>query len=263
MNLAAMAGAVSAVIIAIFPWMNEIYKFIIYLLVSILMIFIAFGKLSIWDLVKQWIVLNLITYFVGGLMNSIYYHTSLRVLFIIGIGNVISNVSLVYIALLLVIITIIALIFIWLLRFYQIHKPLIYDVELILKDRRVITKGLMDTGNCLYDPLNKSPVMVIENTLIENLLNDKIKQEMNEAKKYMNGELDEMPWDYDINGFSFGIIPYRSVGKTGMLLTFKLDKVMIFTGKESICNERVTVAICDNRLTGNDDYHVILHKELL
>lgn len=264
MTLAAMLGAVSAVIIAVFPWMNEIYKFIImYLLASILMIFIAFGKLSISDLIKQWIVLNLITYFVGGLMNSIYYHTKLRALFIIGKGNVFSNISIVYVVLTIVIITIIALFVIWLLRLYQIHKPLIYDVELILQDRRVLTKGLMDTGNCLYDPFNKSPVMVIENTLMEDLLTDKIKQEMDKAKSYLNGEIDEIPWNHEDNAFPFSFIPYRSVGKTGMLLTARLDKVMVFTGKESICNEKVTVAICDNRLTGNDDYHVILHKELL
>lgn len=257
MSLAAALGAISAVIIALYPWMNQIFKFIImYVFASIIMILLAFGKLSTSDIIKQWIVLNLITYFVGGLMNSIYYHTSLRALSI-------NKGGLMYLLITVSLITIITLFVIWFLRLYQVHRPLIYDVELLLNDRKIRTKGLMDTGNCLYDPIHRSPVMVIEKNMMDNLLTDKIKEEMDKAKKYLNGEISEMPWDYADDGFRFNFIPYRSVGKSGMLLTIRLDKVIIYTGYESICNEKVTVAICDNKLADKSDYHVILHKELL
>ena len=265
MILAAIVGAIFAVIIAIFPWLNKIIKFaIIYVTASLLMIRIAFGKLSTWDIIKQWIVLNLITYFVGGLMNSVYYHTNLRLFLIkIGNGNIFSNIPIIFIIIALVIITLIASFIIWFLRLYKLHRPLIYDVELVLKDKHLQTKGLMDTGNCLYDPITKKPVMVMENTLMDELITSDIKGELDLAKRYLDGEIDDMPWDYNDRVFRFSFIPYRSLEKTGMLLGIKLDKVTVFTGKESICNEKVTVAICDNRLTARDDYHVILHKELL
>ena len=265
MTLAAVVGAIFTVVIALYPWINEIIKFaIMYVATSLLMILIAFGKLSTSDILKQWIVLNLITYFVGGLMNSIYYHTNLRLLLInIGNGNVFSNIPIIFIVATTCIITIIALFAIWFLRLYKLHRPLIYDVELVFRDRHLKTKGLMDTGNCLYDPITNQPVMVMENTLIEELITSDLRGEMDLAKRYLDGEIDEMPWDYNENVFRFSFIPYRSLEKTGMLLGIKIDKVLIYTEKESICNEKVTVAICDNRLTARDDYHVILHKELL
>lgn len=263
--LAAALGASFAVILCIFPWMNIILKFVlIYIANSFLMLLIAFGRLKLSDLLKQWIVLNLITYFVGGIMNSIYYHTDLRMILInVAKGSIYSNVSVMFVIASICVITIIALIVLWLLRLYQVHRPLIYDVELVLDKQHIWTKGLMDTGNCLYDPIRRKPVMVMENTLMEKLLTPKIKQDMEVAKSYLKGKMDGMPLlDYDLLRFSF--IPYRSIGKTGMLLGIRLDKVMIHTEKESICNEKVTVAICDNPLTGGkEDYHIILHKELL
>lgn len=266
MVLAATVGACGAVVLSIFPWMNNIIKFILmYGAASLLMILIAFGRLKLSDFVKQWIVLNLITYFFGGFMNSLYYHTNLRVYLInIGRGNTFSNIPIIYVFAAAGVITVISIFVLWLLRLYQLHKPLIYDVELILKDRRVKTKGLMDTGNCLYDPFRCKPVMVMENTLMEELMTDDIKEGMEQVKNYLEGKTKETPWNQQSDKvYRFSFIPYRSVGKSGMLLGIRLDKVMIHTEKETICNEKVTAAICDNPLTGNNDYHVILHKELL
>lgn len=263
MVLASAAGAGSAAILSIFPWMNVFLKFILmYLAASLLIILIAFGRLKISDLFKQWIALNLITYFFGGFMNAIYYHTNLR-LFLVNLsrGSIFSNIPLLYVFISAGAICLIAIFILWILRLYQLHRPLTYDVELILKDRRVRTRGLMDTGNCLYDPLLHKPVMVMENTLAEQLMTPEIKLYMEQVKNCLEGRKgEELQPD---EGFYFSFIPYRSVGKSGMLLGIRLDKVMIHTGTETICNEKVTAAICDNLLSGNRDYHVILHKELL
>ena len=227
--LSAATGATSAVIISLFPWMNIFIKFtLIYLFASVLMIFIGFGKLKPSDFVKQWIVLNLITYFVGGLINSVYYHTNIRLLLInIGNGNVFSNISVLYMVIAISIVTVIALIAIWILRLYQTHRPLIYEVELVLRDCHVRTKGLMDTGNCLYDPIKRRPVMVIEESLMEELMTPELKQAMEVAKTYLNGNSSDIhSQEYDDNVLQFSFIPYRSVGKTGMLLGISLDKVL-------------------------------------
>lgn len=262
--LSATVGGISTAILSIFPWMNFILKFmLIYVATSLLMIYIAFGRLRLLDLLKQWIVLNGITYFVGGFINSMYYHTNLRI-FLINTGNIIiSNISVMHVMVSIGATTVLMVTILWILRLYQVHRPLLYDVELIMGDRHVHVKGLMDTGNCLYDPISGKPVMVVEDTLMEELLTPKIKKDMEAAKDYLNGKSDDMAIpQYDVLRFRF--IPYRSIGKTGMMLGIKLDKVMIHAENESICNEKVTVAICDNPLTGGKvDYRVILHKELL
>jgi stage II sporulation protein GA (sporulation sigma-E factor processing peptidase) len=228
------------------------------------MIVIAFGKLKLSDILKQWIVLNLITYFVGGFMNSLYYHTNIRMIFIsIGNNYIFSNLSFLYIIMVICVVALITLFALWLLRQYRLHSPLVYDVELVLEDRHIRTRGLMDTGNCLYDPTLGKPVMIIENAIIDELMTPNIRQDMETARAYLDGKSEDIP-GYSNNIFRFSFIPYRSIGKSGMLLGIRLDKVTIYTENESICNERVTAAICDNRLTGGRvDYHVILHKELL
>ena len=265
--LAAATGAICAVIVSIFPWMNPIIKFVLmYAAASLLMIVIAFGKLKLLDMIKQWIVLNLITYFVGGFINSIYYHTNLRISLInLGKGIILSDLSYLYVFVAVGVITIVALFVLWLLRIYLIHRPLLYDVDLFLENRHIRTRGLMDTGNCLYDPILRRPVMIMESSVVDELLTPRIRQEMDMAMSYLEGKTEEADnHQYSDGIFRFSFIPYRTVGKCGMLLGIRLDKVIIHTENESICNERVTAAICDNRLTGGrEDYHVILHKELL
>ncbi len=264
--IGALAGGASAAIVSLFPWMSSILRFtLIYIGGSLLMIIIAFGRLKPLDLIKQWIVLNMITYFVGGFINSIYYHTNLKLLLIdLGNGNIFSVIPAMYVIAIISVIGIVSLLALRILRFYQIHKPLVYQVELFLKNQHIYTKGLMDTGNCLYDPIGRKPVMIIENSLMDELLTPEIREDMELAKKYMEGKCDEIPSEQYDKVFRFSYIPYRSVGKTGILLGIRLDKVMIHTEKESICNERITAAICDNCLTDSkEDYHVILHKELL
>ena len=264
--LAGAAGASPAVVLSIFPWMNYFLKFVLmYVLASLLMILIAFGKLKAADLLKQWIFLNLITYFFGGFMNAIYYHTNFRLYLLnFGRGSIFSNIPLIYVCTAAGAIGATAVFLLWLFRLYQLHRPLIYDVELVLKDRRVRTKGLMDTGNCLYDPVLKRPVMVMENDLIEQLATPEIKNGIKQAKNFLEGKTTEISWETQGDKiYRFSFIPYRSVGKCGMMLGIRLDKVMIYTENETFCNEKVTAAICDNPLSDNKDYHVILHKGLL
>jgi stage II sporulation protein GA (sporulation sigma-E factor processing peptidase) len=151
------------------------------------------------------------------------------------------------------------------MRWYQNNAPVTYEVDLVLDGRSISTRGLMDTGNCLHDPIYNRPVMVLENSLMEGLLKPEFAKDLEEAKHYLEGnELDTSQWNIGTESIlRLRFIPYRSVGKSGMLLGIKLDKVLIHTGKETICNEKVTAAFCDNRLSSKEEYHVILHKELL
>lgn len=267
MMTAAAIGALTALIISMIPWMNSILKvLLLYGAGAVLMILTAFGRMKGSDLLKQFIVLNLITYFVGGLMNSIYYQTNLR-MYLLSLGKslLLSNVSWLYVVGSVIGIVILVLLLLRLFSWYRRSSPETYEVELHFEGRSVSTRGLMDSGNCLYDPIYKRPVMVIENSLINDLLTPDFAKDIETAKTYLEGnELDTGSWDMGADSLlRLRFIPYRSVGKSGMLLGVQLDKVLIRTGKETICNEKVTAAFCDNPLSSKEEYHVILHKELL
>ncbi len=264
---AAAFGALMTVIVSLDPWMHIVLRIVLlYGAGALLMIITAFGRLKWADLLKQFLILNLITYFVGGLMNSIYYQTKLRMYLIsLGRGIWFSNVSWLTVAASLLVIALLSLLVLRLFTWYRSLTPETYEVELVLEGRSVHTKGLVDTGNCLYDPIYKRPVMVIENTLIKGLLTPEFARDLEKAKQYLEGnELDTGSWNLGTESIlRLRFIPYRSVGKSGMLLGIQLDKVLIGRGKETICNEKVTAAFCDNPLSSKEEYHVILHKELL
>lgn len=266
--LAAILGALATVIISIFPWMNIILRFIIINVVaSALMLQLAFGRMKTADLIKQVITLYLITYFIGGLINSIYYYTNIRQ-HLIHFGNsiIFSNISGTFVIIVMVLLIPALILLLWLYRIIQSDNLEVYDVELIYNNSLINTKGFFDTGNCLYDPIFKKPVIIIENSLLEELLTPELRKEYETMKFSMDGKgIETVDSDAErLSSLNLRIIPYQSIGKQhGIMLGLVLDKVMIHKGKETLCNEKVTAAICDNRLSTKEEYHVILHKELL
>ncbi len=264
---AAAVGGIFTVMVSIFPWINIILRFLIMnVAASIIMVWIAFGKMKKLELFKQIVALYLITYFVGGLINSIYYYTNTREKLIkIGTSLILSNKSWKIVIITMLCMVPISYLVLWMLRWYQSEKKETYEVELTYNNHSIVTRGLMDTGNCLYDPIFKKPVMIVENSLLKELLPTQAISELENARSYLeNTAVGVAPKINDEYLLRFRMIPYQSIGRSkGMMLGVILDKVLIHTGKETICNEKVTVAIYDNHLSVKDDYHVILHKELM
>ncbi len=282
---AAMVGGSSAVLISLIPWVNsftyiftsviiiKVASVLIKILAIPLMLIVAFGRMKGTDLLKQGISFCLITFVVGGLMNAIYYNTRLR-LVILSLGDTImlSNISWSFVAATMTITVLLAIGLLYLWRLYRRREKDVYDVELILEGRCIKTKGLFDTGNCLYDPLYHRPVIVIERTVVEHLLSKELLEEFENTKNYLSGALkdEEVAVTSEQSEIMkrlmlrLRVIPYSSIGKTqGMMCGLMLDQLVVHTGKETICCNRITAAISDNCLSPKEEYQVILHKELL
>lgn len=280
----AIVGGLFAVLISILPWINSLTGFlrsaflinVLSVIIKIttipLMLYITFGKMKLTDLIKQGISFCLITYFVGGLMNSIYYDTGLR-LHLLNLGDAImlSNISWTFVLVVMigVILLAIGLMFLW--RLYRQREKDIYEVELTLEGYSIKTKGLYDTGNCLYDPLYHKPVIVIERSVMNELLPEEYLDEFENTKNYLKGlgTEEEMATTLEQSDTAkkllhrLRIIPYSSIGKAqGMMYGLMLDQIIIHTGKETIFCRKVTAAISENQLSPKEEYHVILHKEL-
>jgi stage II sporulation protein GA (sporulation sigma-E factor processing peptidase) len=282
---AAMIGGISAVLISLIPWVNsmtdifpsvfiiKVVSTLVKIIAMPLMLVVAFGKMKWTDLVKQGISFCLIIYIVGGLMNSIYYNTNLKLsLLKLGDTMILSSISWSFVTITMMFIVLLAIGLLLLWRFYRQKEKDIYDVELLLEGRSFKTKGLFDTGNCLYDPLYHRPVIVIEHSVIEELLSKEFLDEFENTKKYLSGTQMEEEVASSLEQsetmkkllLRLRIIPYSSIGKMqGMMFGLMLDQLVIHTGKETFCCNKITAAISDNSLSPKDEYHVILHKELL
>lgn len=283
--LAAAVGGLFTVFISLLPWLNYItnsqsgagwiqgIQVGIKFLAILVMIPIAFGRMKWTDFLKQGISLSLITYFVGGLMNSLYYDTNLK-LSLLDLGNTVmfSNISIAFVAMVMIGVLFLAAALLSLWRFYRHRDKEVYTVELSYEGRRIQTMGLFDTGNCLFDPLYHRPVIVVERNLLKELLSAEGLDEFENTKHYLDGTRSEEEMAVSLEGseeskkllLRLRMIPYSTIGNTqGMMFGIMLDHVLIHTGKECVCCNRVTAAISDNQLSPKEEYHVILHRELL
>lgn len=137
------------------------------------------------------------------------------------------------------------------------------EVEVVIKGVAVACGGLVDTGNQLYDPLTRVPVMVMECGPWRGKLPDKwlerVKQR--DAERLL-AELD----DDDVDGFRdrVRLVPYRGVnGTTRFMLALKPDKVVIRRGDAIHETGRVLVALDGGTMAAGGEYQAIVHPMLV
>jgi stage II sporulation protein GA (sporulation sigma-E factor processing peptidase) len=148
----------------------------------------------------------------------------------------------------------------------------LYQIELVYSGKTTKIVGFLDTGNLLYDPIFRKPVMITDFLAIAPLLsNNQIRQvravldsfdDNNEISAAVSDHLQESP--DELEPVNIMMIPYRSVGKKhGMLPALILDELTIWNGDEKTNRKRVYTAISGNVLNGQREYQAILHKEIM
>ncbi|HHV13131.1 MAG TPA: sigma-E processing peptidase SpoIIGA [Clostridiales bacterium] len=269
---AAAVGAGVAALVGLFPWMNVILRVIIMnFAAAAVMVRIAFGKMGKGELVKQIIVLYLITYAVGGLINTVYYNTGIKIQLVrFGEFFLYSGISWKFIAVAFTAASLLALAVIWFYRCYAGSRMELYDVELFLMDNHIKTKGLLDTGNGLFDPVTGKAVIVMEASLLEALLTEGMRTQFYRTKAMLEGT--SLGTASDGPGAEDGKeeflplkwIPFRSIGREkGMMAGLVLDKLVVYAGKNVGSMNKVIAAVCDNQLSPQKEYRVILHKDMI
>lgn len=125
--------------------------------------------------------------------------------------------------------------------------------------------GLVDTGNQVRDPVSQDPVVIVEIAAIGELL----PSEVREAFAGKNGPNSE-PWEL-ISALTdtswaarWRVVPYRSVGRDGgILLGFRPDYLEICRGNELVREQRVVVGLYQQPLSGDGSYRAILPADWL
>ena len=113
---------------------------------------------------------------------------------------------------------------------------LIYDVDIVFRNKSKTVRAFLDTGNELREPATNLPVVIVEKSVFENV---------------------------NLEGMDKFYIPYRVInGKCGKLQGFKPDVVKINFGQE-IKYREVIIAICKDKLSKFDDYHALLSRGVI
>lgn len=101
--------------------------------------------------------------------------------------------------------------------------------------------ALLDTGNGLTDPVSGDPVSVIDSACARQMLE---KEGKNKGIRY---------------------IPYRTVSGDGVMPVFRAGQMkVVLPGEKGECTiRRPVIGICEEQISGQEDYQLILNPDVL
>ncbi|MCX7902976.1 MAG: sigma-E processing peptidase SpoIIGA [Caloramator sp.] len=221
--LSALIGALYVLII-LMPNMGIYLNLSMKILVSLLMIVIAFLPYTFREVIKLVLLFYLETFLIGGSIMAIFYltHGDLNNINGVILLNRISQIYLIIGSLLGIIFTKIAFDYI---DSYFFENNFIVDLEIFLDKKHQNVKALIDTGNNLKDPLSGEPVIVVYYKALKDLLPNDLYYNLNHSKNYdefvkhiLNSELKNR----------IRVIPYNAIGiSNGLITGIKIDKLIV------------------------------------
>ncbi|MEX1030354.1 MAG: sigma-E processing peptidase SpoIIGA [Paenibacillaceae bacterium] len=123
-------------------------------------------------------------------------------------------------------------------------------------------KGLIDTGNQLYDPLTRTPVMVMEcEQWLDSLPDIWIRRIRSNEVDLIIASMDkeEFMWSDRLR-----LIPYRGINRgTQFMLALKPDKVIITINQTTYEINKVLIALDGGKLSVNGSYQALVHPMLV
>lgn len=228
----------------------------IYVIISMLMILIAFPYHNVRTLCVQTVELYIVAFFISGLLSFLYYGTNLNAFLSEQIGGTLFQHRGMILLIQGIVVLIIAspvLSYIW--KRIVSDAKLLYTIELKLGGRTIQGTGLLDTGNQLKDPIQGEPVCLCEWEWVKKLFT------MDQKVCIENYKQLDLQKEVTIPIFP---ILFHSVGKEhGMLMGIKVDELVIHIHHKKITKYKSMIALYEGALTNDRRYQIILHQEIV
>ncbi|WP_088105011.1 sigma-E processing peptidase SpoIIGA [Halalkalibacter urbisdiaboli] len=238
------------------PWMKALYSAVIVL--------IAFGFKRFTYFIQGLLMFYFVTFMTGGGLFALHYFWQTEVDILTGLtsakGMYGSKISWVFVF--------IGFPLVWYFakqRFETIEvKRIQYDqlasIDIVIEGYTFTMQGLIDSGNQLYDPITKVPVMIIEAELLYDAFGKTVVQEI---LSYTEQESTQSEQATKLMS-RLRIIPYRVIGQSTPFLTaIKPDRVTIKHDNKLYEVTRVLIGIQERELSPEGAYQCIVHPKLL
>ena len=242
----------------------EIYSsFILKIILSIMIVYIAYYPQTLKKMWKELLFFYLTSFVFGGVAFSLIYIVKPQEI-IMKNGLFLGTYPLKTVILGAIVAFVIIITAFKIIKNKISKKDLICEITVEIENKKIITKALIDTGNMLKEPITNTPVVVIEHTLLYDVLPKEI---LNHLEEIIGGDFKEIPEEIKNKYVSkLKLIPYSSLGKqNGMLLGIKAKKLIIVKGeeKEKIEKENIILGIYDKSLTKKGEYRAIIGMEFV
>ncbi len=253
--LSSLFGGLYSIItyfISLSAWQNLILK----VLVSIVIVKIAFNPLKVKYLIREIILFYLVSFTFGG--------ASFMLLYFVKPENIISEngvligtyplkVALIGAGIGSIIIISVAII----VKDRLSKKSMLCEIEIFYHGKVEKVKSMIDTGNLLQEPITKEDVIIVEKNSLKNLVDNDI---LDNIENIVSGKWIDTA---DIYSYKFKIIPFSSLGnQNGILLGFKPDYIRVIDENAIIRNDTV-IGIYDGKLSKSNSYSSLVGINIL
>jgi stage II sporulation protein GA (sporulation sigma-E factor processing peptidase) len=232
---------------------------------SFLIVFVTFGFKRIRYFLENLFTFYFVTFTVGGGMIAVHYflqrqidiHASMLTTYSLGVGDPVSWMF-----------VLLGFPALWLfsraringIREKKLRFEHIVDVLIVFDGIPIQLKGLIDSGNQLYDPLSKMPVMIVEMSKVKEVLPEELVQhiQLGKSMDWINNEQLEK-WVHRLR-----IVPYRVVGsEQQFLVAIRPDRIMIFYEQQWLEIQKGLVGLNETNLSADGEYECIIHPKMV
>lgn len=230
-------------------------------ILAIIMVYIAFYPQNFKRLLKQVAIFYLASFVFGGVALYLIYYIKPQDILMRN-GMFVGDYALKTIMLGAIVGFIAIKISIKLIKTKINSKDMYCRIKFKLFEKNVETKAMIDTGNLVKEPITNVPVVIVESTLLEEILPNKI---LNNLENILAGDFSQISEVMQEKYISkLRCIPFSSLGKqNGMLLGIRADEIEIETSEDKKISTNVIIGIYDKSLTKNGEYRALIGIELI
>lgn len=241
----------------------EIYSnFIFKILLSIVMVYIAYNAKTLKLIFKELVFFYLISFVFGGCAFALLYFIKPQEILIKN-GTYVGTYPL-KVAILGGIVGFVTITIAFYFTKKRFSKKDMYcKMKIYFKEKNINITALIDTGNMLKDPITMMPVIVVEKNMLKDILPEII---LNNLNKIIGGDVPKEVYEDENLEYitKFRVIPFSSIGKeNGMLLGFKTNKVEIIDESNIDEIENVIIGIYENNLSKKNEYSALIGLDVL
>ena len=142
------------------------------------------------------------------------------------------------------------------------YKDIFCKIEIYLNENIIKTTAMIDSGNMLKEPITNTPVIVIEHTLLYDIIPKEI---LNNLEEIIGGDFKNITDDIKKEYISqLKLIPYSSLGKqNGMLLGIKAQKIIVKQEEEKYETNNVIIGMYSKSFTKRGEYRALIGINLI
>lgn len=252
--IAAFVGSLY-VLVLLLPNLHMFYSFIFKVLVSFIMIFLAFTPKELKKFIKLTLIFYTEAFMLGGGIIGLFYLiygdiNSLDSAFLL------SKISPEFIVISSIVTTLFVKVGFDVFDSYFLEEDCKVELEVYIEGKSCIINGFIDTGNHLKDPSNGSKVVVSYLNVLKDII---------PIEKLRNFDINNSDNNLDDSILSrVKMIPYKAVGvEYGMLTGIKTDIIIAKNKNKVKVNKGVTIALHNKPFLGDSNYDAIVYPEII